>query len=121
QLLCQAGGKLAYDDAQAAFSLSGLPQRLDVAGSVNGLHALDNVLLDGARAAGGATERLGLGGSAEAIYAAEPRVNFDWPIFPHPDGKDFVDFDEDLQVRDIVNATRHGYRAVQLVKRFSAV
>ena len=121
QLLCQAGGKLAYDDAQAAFSLSGLPQRLDVAGSVNGLHALDNVLLDGARAAGGATGRLGLGGSAEAIYAAEPRVNFDWPIFPHPDGKDFVDFDEDLQVRDIVNATRHGYRDVQLVKRFSTV
>ncbi|MCQ4319597.1 FAD-dependent oxidoreductase [Stutzerimonas stutzeri] len=121
QLLCQAGGKLAYDDAQAAFSLSDLPQRLDVAGSVNGLHALDNVLLDGARAAGGATGRLGLGGSAEAIFAAEPRVNFDWPIFPHPDGKDFVDFDEDLQVRDIVNATRHGYRDVQLVKRFSTV
>lgn len=121
QLLCQAGGKLAYDDARAAFSLSGLPQRLDVAGSVNGLHALDNVLLDGARAAGGATGRLGLGGSTEAIFAAEPGVNFDWPIFPHPDGKDFVDFDEDLQVRDIVNATRHGYRDVQLVKRFSTV
>ncbi|HEY9237427.1 MAG TPA: glycine cleavage T C-terminal barrel domain-containing protein, partial [Burkholderiaceae bacterium] len=33
----------------------------------------------------------------------------------------FVDFDEDLQVRDIVNATRHGYRDVQLVKRFSTV
>ncbi|WP_293646053.1 glycine cleavage T C-terminal barrel domain-containing protein, partial [Sphingopyxis sp. RIFCSPHIGHO2_12_FULL_65_19] len=42
-------------------------------------------------------------------------------IFPHPKGKDFVDFDEDLQVRDIVNATRIGYRDVQLVKRFSTV
>ncbi|TNF09833.1 MAG: aminomethyltransferase, partial [Pseudomonadales bacterium] len=53
--------------------------------------------------------------------AGEARVNFPWPIFPHPKGKEFVDFDEDLQVRDIVNATRHGYRDVQLVKRFSTV
>jgi sarcosine oxidase subunit alpha len=48
-------------------------------------------------------------------------VNFDWPIFSHPKGKDFVDFDEDLQTKDIVNATRLGYRDIQLVKRFSTV
>ena len=52
---------------------------------------------------------------------SEVRVNFNWPIFPHPKGKDFVDFDEDLQVADIVNATRIGYRDVQLVKRYSTV
>ncbi|MCC6074555.1 2Fe-2S iron-sulfur cluster-binding protein [Pseudomonas sp. GCM10022188] len=122
QLLCQAGGKLAYDDAQAAFTLSGLPRNLAVAGSVNGRHALDNVLLDGGLAGGAAADQLGLSAPAAGkAFAAEPRVNFDWPIFPHPDGKDFVDFDEDLQVRDIVNATRHGYRDVQLVKRFSTV
>lgn len=122
QLLCQAGGKLAYDDAQAAFSLSGLPKNLTVAGSVNGRNALDNVLLEAAQVAGAACATLGLQAApAPAHYTFEPRVNFDWPIFPHPDGKDFVDFDEDLQVRDIVNATRHGYRDVQLVKRFSTV
>ena len=122
QLLCQAGGKLSYDDAQAAFTLSGLPKHLAVAGSVNGRHALDNVLLDGGLAGGAAADQLGLSAPAAGkAFAAEPRVNFDWPIFPHPDGKDFVDFDEDLQVRDIVNATRHGYRDVQLVKRFSTV
>lgn len=122
QLLCQAGGKLAYDDAQAAFTLSGLPQHLTVAGSVNGRHALDNVLLEANQIAASACARLGLAAEPEAPrYKSEPRVNFDWPIFPHPSGKDFVDFDEDLQVRDIVNATRHGYRDVQLVKRFSTV
>jgi len=26
QLLCQAGGKLSYDDQQAAFKISGLPK-----------------------------------------------------------------------------------------------
>ena len=30
-------------------------------------------------------------------------------------------FDEDLQVKDIINATRIGYRDIQLVKRFSTL
>lgn len=122
QLLCQAGGTLAYDDARAEFAISGLPQGLDIAGSVNGRHQLDNVLQDGARAGAEAVAALGLEPGTQApALRGEARVNFDWPIFPHPKGKDFVDFDEDLQVRDIVNATRHGYRDVQLVKRFSTV
>ncbi|WP_271408646.1 2Fe-2S iron-sulfur cluster-binding protein [Pseudomonas sp. Q1-7] len=122
QLLCQAGGKLTYDEQRAEFAISGLPQGLTIAGSVNGRHSLDNVLLDGARVAAQAAEALGLdAGIGEAGFNGEARVNFDWPIFPHPKGKDFVDFDEDLQVRDIVNATRCGYRDVQLVKRFSTV
>ena len=122
QLLCQAGGKLAYDEQKAEFAISGLPPGLTVAGSVNGRHGLDNVLLDGALAAARAVKALDLdAGIGEQAFSGEARVNFDWPIFPHPKGKDFVDFDEDLQVRDIVNATRIGYRDVQLVKRFSTV
>jgi len=122
QLLCQAGGKLAYDEQRAEFAISGLPDGLAIAGSVSGRHHLDNVLLDGARVAAQAVSALGLdAGIGETAWRGEARVNFDWPIFPHPKGKDFVDFDEDLQVRDIVNATRSGYRDVQLVKRFSTV
>jgi sarcosine oxidase subunit alpha len=45
--------------------------------------------------------------------------NFPWPIFAHPGGKEFVDFDEDLQIKDIINATLAGYEHVQLVKRYS--
>ena len=40
-------------------------------------------------------------------------------MFAHPKGKEFVDFDEDLQLNDIVNATRDGYEHIQLVKRYS--
>lgn len=122
QLLCQAGGKLAYEEPRAEFAISGLPVELAIAGSVNGRHALDNVLNDGAQAAAQAIAALGLGPQPGLpVFHREAPVNFDWPIFPHPQGKDFVDFDEDLQVRDIVNATRSGYRDVQLVKRFSTV
>lgn len=121
QLLCQAGGKLAYEEARAEFAISNLPAHLDIAGSVNGRHLLDNVLADATRGAAEALAALGLDTPAPAAFAAERPVNFPWPIFPHPKGKDFVDFDEDLQVRDIVNATRSGYRDIQLVKRFSTV
>ncbi|MBC2382041.1 FAD-dependent oxidoreductase [Pseudomonas sp. WS 5106] len=122
QLLCQAGGALSYNDTRAAFAIKGLPANLQIAGSVNGQHALANVIEDGRYAAANALAALGLGEEpAQAPAADTARVNFDWPIFAHPKGKEFVDYDEDLQVRDIINATRHGYRDVQLVKRFSTV
>ncbi|MBV4543690.1 2Fe-2S iron-sulfur cluster-binding protein [Pseudomonas vlassakiae] len=121
QLLCQAGGKLAYDVDRDEFAISSLPAGLDIAGSVNGRHRLDNVLTDASRGAADALAALGVPALTPPPYVAEAKVNFPWPIFPHPKGKDFVDFDEDLQVRDIVNATRSGYRDVQLVKRFSTV
>ncbi|QKZ03034.1 2Fe-2S iron-sulfur cluster-binding protein [Pseudomonas eucalypticola] len=121
QLLCQAGGKLAYDDQLAEFTLSGLPRIVHVAGSVNGCHSLDNVLSDATNCAADIVTALGRNAQARVNLAPEARVNFPWPIFPHPKGKDFVDFDEDLQVQDIINATKIGYRDVQLVKRYSTV
>ncbi|MDH2185499.1 2Fe-2S iron-sulfur cluster-binding protein [Pseudomonas sp. GD03651] len=121
QLLCQAGGKLAYDVNRDEFTISNLPAGLGIAGSVNGRHALTNVLADATRGAADAVAALGLQAPPQSVFSPEPNVNFPWPIFAHPKGKDFVDFDEDLQVRDIVNATRSGYRDVQLVKRFSTV
>lgn len=122
QLLCQAGAKLGYDDKEACFHLGNLPQGLHIAGSVNGVHKLDAVIQDGRRAGEQALANLGMGGTpADTVVTCGVRVNFDWPIFPHPKGKEFVDFDEDLQIADIVNATRLGYRDIQLVKRFSTV
>lgn len=122
QLLCQAGGKLDYDDDNASFSLSGLPANLRVAGSVNGYHQLDNVLADARRASAAALASLALvAEECPTVLASETPVNVPWPIFAHPKGKEFVDFDEDLQVQDIINATRIGYRDVQLVKRYSTV
>jgi sarcosine oxidase subunit alpha len=99
-----------------------LPKNLSVAGSAHGYHALDNVLADGIHASAKIVVALNLELTAQPMaMRAEAQVNFPWPIFPHPKGKDFVDFDEDLQVRDIVNATKIGYRDIQLVKRYSTV
>ena len=47
--------------------------------------------------------------------------NHPWPIFAHPKGKEFVDFDEDLQIRDITDAAAEGYDDIELLKRYSTV
>ena len=121
QLLCQGGAKLQYLDDSARFTLTSLPRDVYIAGSVNGVHELSKVLLDGKRAAQDCLVALGLTNTSLPEVSCQRATNFDWPIFKHPKGKDFVDYDEDLQAKDIINATCLGYRDVQLVKRFSTV
>ena len=127
QLICQAGGQLSYNDDTAMFTLSKLPKAFQIAGSVNANWSTEAVCGDAQRAAVIAVNRLaenvpGVSAMAEPAPIADDSVNspnYSWPIFPHPKGKEFVDFDEDLQIKDIVNATRDGYEHVQLVKRYS--
>jgi sarcosine oxidase subunit alpha len=91
QLACQAGARLNYDDERATFAIDRLPDAFELAGAVAG----------------------------NAASARADDRQFGWPIFAHPEGKEFVDFDEDLQIADIRNSVRAGYEHVQLVKRYS--
>ena len=123
-LLCHAGGRMVYSDAKAAYEVTELPPHVVAAGSVNGAETLDAALEDGRRAgweaASDAGFRVGRKPAARAPKRAR-RQSHPWPMFPHPKGNDFVDFDEDLQVRDIVNAIAEGYDDIELLKRFSTV
>ncbi|UCH74379.1 MAG: aminomethyltransferase, partial [Rhodospirillales bacterium] len=121
-LIHHGGGTLAHDDDTAMFAPTALPAHLHVAGSVNGRFALDAVVADGHRA--------GRAAAGDAGFAADDlpdcpddrpaaAQSHSWPIFAHAKGKDFVDLDEDLQIADIVDATREGYDDIQLLKRFS--
>ena len=62
-----------------------------------------------------ATNALGLTSTAipEEIAKEPVSPNHPWPIFAHPSGKEFVDYDEDLTIADIINATRDGYEHIQ--------
>ena len=46
-------------------------------------------------------------------------VSHAWPIFPHRKGKDFVDLDEDVTVRDLLNAVGDGFDSPELAKRYT--
>lgn len=123
QLPCHAGAKLGYDDAQ--FTLTLPPERaVYLAGGMNGTFASEAVCADGQRAAQAALNSLGLP-VRESIAPSEDAerawANYELPMLAHPDGKDFVDLDEDLQVKDLQNAVKEGYRELELIKRFSTV
>ncbi|TIP40729.1 MAG: FAD-dependent oxidoreductase, partial [Mesorhizobium sp.] len=75
------------------------------------------------RAASAALSRLGHA-VADEPPVASPKVarpRYVQLIVADPKGRDFVDFDEDLQVKDLQNATNEGYREIELVKRFTTV
>ncbi len=119
-MLHQAGGRVSFAADNGGFSVHDLPARLSAAGSVGGTNALENVLSEGATAGRAAASDAGFSVSA----ASEPPVVAEaaasaWPIIIHPKGKDFVDFDEDLQSHDIENALTEGYQHIQLLKRFT--
>ena len=120
-LLSHADAKLVPDPQTAMPRIETLPAHLFVAGSVAGRWALAATLADGARAGLVAAADAGVEGITipAAIPADGHGLTWSWPIFPHHKGKEFVDFDEDLQYHDIPDAAALGYDHIQLLKRFS--
>lgn len=123
QLALQAGAKLRYDEATARFATVDVPAHVHLAGSVAGHFGLGPVLASGRRAGAAAAAALGLHADPVDIPEDEDAAfgSFAADLSPSPGGRDFVDFDEDLQVKDIRNAVEEGYGELELVKRFSTV
>ncbi|MFO1147460.1 MAG: 2Fe-2S iron-sulfur cluster-binding protein [Alsobacter sp.] len=122
QLPCQAGARLVADEEAGRVGLSLAEGSVHLAGAVAGAWGVEAAVEDGRRAGQAALQRLGLADAAETAVSPSAGLPF-WrqPVLPHPDGRDFVDFDEDLQVKDLWNAVREGYREIELVKRFTTV
>ena len=125
QLLHHAGTRFTYDHAANMFHPTVLPPHLHAAGSVNGTYRLDAVLTEGRRIGWAAARDAGFAGGTEPPGVTGDRGSLGqthaWPIFPHKQGKDFVDFDEDLGVQDLVNGIADGYDNIELLKRYSTV
>ena len=129
QLLCHSGRQLTYDEPTsmlqvAAAPLHGNSEKAIVAGSLNGAFDLQAVLADGKHAGWAAADLAGFGQKTEPAkpdLQAAPDQNYPWPIFQHPEGKEFVDYDEDLQIKDIEQSVAEGYDDLELVKRYSTV
>ncbi len=121
-LLYQAGTGMQFDYGVEQFVPSRLPNGMFAAGKVNGIFELEQRLRDGVRAANDAIRHLGLQApqnDAERHVGISP--SHAYPMVPHPKGKSFVDFDEDIQIKDFVNAAKEGFDNIELMKRFTTV
>ncbi|MGV0026968.1 glycine cleavage T C-terminal barrel domain-containing protein [Phormidesmis priestleyi] len=123
-LLYQAGTKMRFDDRLQQFVPDLLPDGIFACGRVNGVFEFEKKWLDGDRAGSAAANFLGFqtksSESGEA-YRSQESPSHPWAIVPHPAGKNFVDFDEDLQLKDFYNAAQEGFDNIELLKRYTTV
>jgi sarcosine oxidase subunit alpha len=88
----------------------------------NGVYQLEDRQRDGVRAGMEAAAYLGFPvGAAPAVARGMVSPNHPYPIFEHPRGKNFVDFDEDLQLKDFADAAQEGFDNIELLKRYTTV
>ena len=121
-LLYQSSMVVRYDNDIQQFVPKQLPKGIFAAGKVNGVYALEQRVNDGARAANEALNFLGKKSSKIAVEAHQgASPSHFYPIVPHPKGKNFVDFDEDIAVKDFINAAQEGFDNIELMKRFTTV
>jgi sarcosine oxidase subunit alpha len=130
QLLLQAGAATRFcEQLQQFVPADELPAGIFAAGRLNGVHEFEPRVRDGRRAGCAAAAHAGFGtaaGTDVAPAAADlerstRRPSHPFPIFDHPRGKNFVDYDEDLQVKDLRNAIQEGFDSSELLKRYSTV
>lgn len=123
ELLRQSGARMVYEESVEQFVPRELPSGVFAAGKVNGVYGVDDQLRDGTCAGLEAAAFLGLSQGAEARRPGlcGPALSHPYPVIPHPKGKNYVDLDEDLQLKDIENAVQEGFDSVELLKRYATI
>ncbi len=124
QLPCQAGAVAGADPLTGRMTLTLERPGLRLAGTVAGTAGHAATVASGRAAGRAALRALGRPMTTDEPAPDDPDLalsHWDQPLTQDPAGKDFVDFDEDLTVRDIINAVAEGYREIELVKRFTTV
>jgi sarcosine oxidase subunit alpha len=122
-LLHQANTRMCYQRSTEQFVPQTLPAGIHACGKVNGVYSFAERIADGRNAGACAAGQIGFGNAVGRLAANTPREcpTHPYPVFPHSLGKEFVDFDEDLHVRDLHNACQEGFDSSELLKRFSTV
>jgi sarcosine oxidase subunit alpha len=127
-LFAQAGGKLVYDGARGVFLPGAIEAPVLVAGAASGPTDLAEVIDSGDRigrqAAGKAVALSAAPGRATTrVENAPPSKGGSVGALPHGldpwRAKAFVDFHNDVTTRDLLLATREGFRSIEHVKRYT--
>jgi sarcosine oxidase subunit alpha len=114
-LYAQAQGKLRYDERLACFVPGQPVNGMIVVGAANGTFDLAAALAEGHAAGGGAGEAPRAAGALET-YAIEPA----WPK-PGAPGRQWIDFQNDVTLKDVELAARENFRSVEHLKRYTTL
>jgi len=121
-LFSQSRGKLAFDPASEAFLPGEPPPGVHCAGACRGVHALADVLADGAAAGVEAARDAGFDttepGRAEVAGVLPARWTAPAPS-AQPQRRAFVDFQNDVTSKDLRLAAQEGFRSIEHVKRYT--
>lgn len=113
-LYMQAKGKLRYDETSVALVPDRKLDGITVVGSASGTFGLACAMAEGDLAGGGKGDQPGITGAA--TYTIEPA----WPK-PGAKGRQWIDFQNDVTVKDIELAARENYRSVEHLKRYTTL
>jgi sarcosine oxidase, subunit alpha len=112
-LYAQARGKLRYDEALAALVPVGGVANLTVAGAANGAFTLAESLRQGHEAGGGE-------GVAPHAPSGRCAIEASWPK-ADDEGRRWIDFQNDVTLKDVALAAREGYLSVEHLKRYTTL
>ncbi len=120
-LTCHTGARPVWDDDIAAFvpRPEAVPG-LTVAGAARGIFDTSGCLRDGAEAGRAAAEALGLKARLPDLPDAEDapyRIRRLWAV--PGKGRAWLDFQNDVTVKDVQQAARENYRSVEHMKRYT--
>jgi sarcosine oxidase subunit alpha len=112
-LYAQARGRLRYDETRAALVPIGGVANLTVVGAANGAFTLADTLREGHAAGGGE-------GAAPNALAGQYRIESSWPN-ADDEGRRWIDFQNDVTLKDVALAAREGYVSVEHLKRYTTL
>ena len=112
-LYAQTRGRLRYDETRAALVPLGRVENLSIAGAANGAFTLADALREGHVAGGGE-------GAAPNAPAGHYTIQATWPK-ADDEGRRWIDFQNDVTLKDVALAAREGYVSVEHLKRYTTL
>jgi methylglutamate dehydrogenase subunit C len=125
-LSSHGGIKPKYDEAVAAFVPGGFAPTHFGAGAMMGTFGLSAAVAEGSNAGASAASCAGFG-KTRPVYAPEHVTDRTYAILPRwsppqgAKGKAFVDFQNDVTIKDVKIAHQEGYRSVEHLKRYTTL
>ena len=125
-LSSHGGIKPKYDDRVAGFIPGGFPASHFGAGAMMGTFGLSAAVAEGSNAGASAASYAGFG-KTRPVYAPEHATDRSYAILPSwsppqgAKGKAFVDFQNDVTIKDVKIAHQEGYLSVEHLKRYTTL